>query len=145
MDSIIIPIFVCFLLPVAIIYIVFSTRRNEINKKTEIVLKAIENGQQVDPDLFREPSKTKSMTVKQSLLGKLTAACVTAALGIALLAFGLTIGNKDLWTIVSLVGIVLLAVGVALFIVFFVGKKMLAKEIEAEESVAEASNPVKGQ
>ena len=31
-------------------------------------------------------------------------------------------------------GCILLAIGVALFIVYFVGKKMLSKEIEAEEN-----------
>ena len=30
-------------------------------------------------------------------------------------------------------GAVMLAIGIALFIVYFVGKKMLAKEIDAEE------------
>ena len=35
--------------------------------------------------------------------------------------------------IMAVPGGVLLAIGIALFIVYFVGKKMLAKEIEAEE------------
>jgi len=34
-------------------------------------------------------------------------------------------------------GFILLAVGIGLFISFFVGKKMLAKEIEAEEKAME--------
>ena len=41
--------------------------------------------------------------------------------------------NDDAIIITTMLGGILLAVGVALFIVYFSGKKMLAKEIAAEE------------
>ena len=42
--------------------------------------------------------------------------------------------TEEVLIIVYLLGIILLAMGIAFFINYFVGKKMLAKEIEAEES-----------
>lgn len=132
-----VPIFVCFFLPVAIVFLVMWTRRNETNKKTEIILKAIEAGQQVNPDLFKDNSKPQ--TVKQSLFGKLTGACVTSMLGVVLASIGIFMCATESWNIsespapmLAIAGGVLLAVGIALFISYFVGKKMFAKEIESE-------------
>ena len=53
---------------------------------------------------------------------------------------GILICNATSWSfedgpmcLLAPVGGILLAIGMALFIVYFVGKRMLAKEIEAEE------------
>jgi hypothetical protein len=70
----------------------------------------------------------------------LTGACVTGLLGVAVLSVAIYMGctldwskNDDVIIMTTLLGGILLAVGVALFIVYFSGKKMLAKEIAAEE------------
>lgn len=145
MESILVPIFVCVVLPVSIVFLTMWGRRNEINKKTEIALKAIESGQQISSDLFRD-STNAPKTVKQSLLGKLTGACVTFALGTVLLAFGIIECSQTSWILtespamlLAISGAVLIAVGFALFFVFVVGKKMLAREIAAEEAHATKS------
>ncbi|MCR5547411.1 MAG: hypothetical protein K6F25_01505, partial [Bacteroidales bacterium] len=74
---------------------------------------------------------------KEKLLGRLTGACVTSMLGIVFLVGGIGFGWKlNLGALPSLplLGGILLAVGIALFVVFFVSRKMLAREIEAEEN-----------
>ena len=129
----ILPIFLCVVLPGVIVWLVMRTRQNETNKKTEIMLKAIEAGVPVDMTQFNAPKKD-AKTVRQQLLDKLTGACITSAMGIAFLVLAAldNLSGVNIWIahMLPVAGGVLLAVGIGLFISFFVGKKMLAKEME---------------
>jgi hypothetical protein len=145
MEDIIVPIFICVVLPVAIVWLVARTKQNETNRKAEIMLKAIESGAQVDMNQFSSPDKRKSpKTLKQELLDKLTGACITTFMGVAFLIWafvgyfnpGFTEG-RFFNHMAPVAGGVLFAIGIGLFISYFVGKKMLAKEIEAEEKKLE--------
>ncbi len=133
------PIFVCVVLPVAVVWIISSAKKHEMDRKTDVMLKAIENGQQVDPEMFKQVKEARS--TKRALLEKLNGALVCFFIGLALLAvrlFGIdwTDGFVDAGRFGrgSLTGaFILIAVGIALFISYLVGKKMLADEIRKEE------------
>ena len=43
---------ICVVLPIAIVWLINRRRTNETNKKTEIILKAIDAGVEVDPGLL---------------------------------------------------------------------------------------------
>ena len=58
MRDIIVPIGICVVLPVMLVWLVTRVRRNEIDKKTEVMLKAIESGATIDSDLFKEAPKS---------------------------------------------------------------------------------------
>lgn len=139
MRDIIVPIGICVVLPVMLVWLVTRVRRNEIDKKTEIMLKAIESGATIDSDLFKEAPKKRKST-KERLLNRLICGCAASIIGAALTALGIipwmTLGN-DTFAPILIFGGISLAVGIALFIGFFVGRKMLAKEIEAEEKSLE--------
>ena len=145
MVNVLIPLFVCVVLPIVIVWLVVSSRKHEMDRKTEIMLKAIESGTQIDPEFFKPKAKVNPKGgLKQDLLDKLTGACITAFMGIAFLAFGiagtyLPTLSRGLWFMQAspLAGAILLAVGIGLFISYFTGKRMLAKEIEAEEKELE--------
>ena len=135
-EDILIPICICCVLPIMIVWLVQRAKQNEANRKAEIMLKAIEAGVPVDMEQFNARKKTPG-TIKKDLLDKLTGACITTLMGVAFIAYSI-IGScipAWKWTVKlsPIAGGVLLAVGIALFITYFVGKKMLAKEIEAEE------------
>ena len=127
-----IPLGVCVILPIMIVWIVSRTRQKEVDRKAEIMLKALEAGVEINPDFFKN-KKDDRMKIKSDLLDKLSGACITSLMGVAFLVlhfFGFVHG----WaSYLPLAGVVLLAVGIGLFISYFVGKKFLAKEIEAEE------------
>lgn len=136
-----VPVFVCVVLPIVIVWLVARTRQNEANRKAEIMLKAIEAGVPVDMSQFEPAKKKSAKSIKQELLDKLNGAIITGLMGIGFLVLGIlraidpqfglnTFLNK--WWLPA--GGVLLAVGIGLFISYYVGKKMLAKEIEAEEN-----------
>ena len=136
-----VPVFVCVVLPIVIVWLVARTRQNEANRKAEIMLKAIEAGVPVDMSQFEPEKKKGSKSIKQELLDKLNGACITGLMGIGFLTlgilrvvitdFGRNMFINKFWLPA---GAVLLAVGIGLFISYFAGKKMLAKEIEAEEN-----------
>ena len=132
LTEILVPIFVCVILPVAIVSIVGRTKQNEINRKSEIMIKAIENGQSIDPEIFK--STRKKSSIKQDLLDKLNGACITTLMGAAfLLLYIFKVTTFGFASFLPYAGGAMLAVGIGLFISYFAGKKMLAKEIEAEE------------
>lgn len=130
---ILLPISICVILPVLIVFIIGRVRQNETNRRADIVLKAIENGQSIDPELFKSPKAKTS--IKRDLLEKLNGACITTLMGLAFLLLFLfrdqTGFGFDLY--LPYAAAALLAAGIGLFISFFAGKKMLAKEMEAEE------------
>ena len=124
-----VPICICVVLPVLIVWLVGRVKQNETNRRTEIMLKALDNSEKIDEDFIKSLRGENSL--KKKLLNRLTGACVTSLIGFAFLLYFILIGDAD--SQVVLAGVILLAVGIALFIVYFVGKKMMAKEIEAEE------------
>lgn len=144
--DILLPLGVCVVLPVMIVWLVMRTRQNETNKKTEIMLKAIESGATVDTEFFKSQQEGQK-TIKERLLGRLTGASIMTLLGVALLVIAVVFGNSyapDGWNfsdspapVFAVIGGILLAIGLALFAVFFAGKKMLAKEMEAEAKALE--------
>lgn len=136
--SFVLPIFVCVVLPIVIVWIVTRAKKNETDRKAEIMLKAIEAGTPIDPEYFKPKEHTKS--IKKDLIEKLNGACITALMGVTFLTLGIIRafnpsfgGNMFMnqWWLPA--GGILLAVGIGLFVSYFAGKKLLAKEIEAEE------------
>ena len=131
-----VPIFICVVLPVAIVWIVSYYRRLAAEKKAEVMLKAIESGTPVDPDFFK-PEKKKAPSLKEKLLERLNGACVTSLMGVAFLVVHFFFPDHNFvgfGSFLPLAGAILLAIGIGLFVVYFASKKMLAKEIEAEEN-----------
>ncbi len=133
-----IPICICVVLPTLVIWLIGRVKQNETNRKAEIMLKALDNGAKIDSDFFKSQSESK--TIKERLLGRLTGACVTGVLGLALILVAVIPDWPGQWNfyespapMLVILGGILLAIGIALFIVYFTGKKLMAKEIVSEE------------
>ena len=132
--SIFVPIVICVVMPILIVWLVLRARKNETDRKAEIMLKALEAGVPIDPNLLATKPMKKAKTIKQDLLERLTGASVTSALGVAMILISNFTEYERAYDIpLVLAGGILVAIGIALFIAYFVGKKLLAKEIEAEE------------
>lgn len=143
--STLVPIFVCVILPVTIVLIVSLVKRAEINRRAEVMIKAIENGTSIDPELLKPAKKEKSAA--ERLIDRLTGALVTGFMGIAFLVIGGVHCYRtpdwdfgDLPALLLLVGAILLAVGIANYIAYQTGKKILAKEGEIEEKQKEVNS-----
>ena len=131
-----IPIGIVVVLPIVIISLVMRNQRHEVDKKTELLMKAVENGATLDPAFFQQANSRRKRTVKDKLMGWLLAACITTGIGVMIaavmtLALSLT-GEfqKDADNVLFLIfPAVLIAVGIAFFIVRAVGKRTWAKEL----------------
>lgn len=136
--TVVLPVCICVVLPVLIVWIVSTVRKKEVDRKAEIMLKAIEAGVPIDPEVFQQPRK-RARTIKEDLMERLTGACVTSFMGIAFLVSGVVFYGSSVRFFVFepsyliVTGCILLAIGIALFLVYCTGKKLLAKEIEVEE------------
>lgn len=134
MDNFFLLIGICVVLPIIVVTLNNRTSQNETNKKTEVILKAIESGVTIDPEYFKPQLRERSL--KEKLLGRLTGACVVSAIGLAICiataVIGYVGGSVYIMELI-IVGAVALAIGIALFISYFVGRQMLADEIKAEE------------
>ena len=137
MEDMLFVIGICVVLPIVVVWLNTRKAQNETNKRTEVLLKAIDSGANIDTELFRNQF-TPAKTIKEKLLDRLTAACIVSAVGLAICIALLILAYNgglasDLANFILISGGIILAVGISLFVVYFVGKRMLASEIETEE------------
>jgi len=136
---ILVPIACGCVLPIMIVWFSVREKMNETNQRTQIMLAAIEKNPEMDIEELMAKISPKKKLLKEKLLSKLQAGNITTFLGIGFLICaiyadymgGMT--PKDL-RMLYLAGAILLGVGIAILISYFVGKKMLAKEMEAEQA-----------
>lgn len=129
-----IPIGIGVVLPIMIVWLNVKGKNHQIDKKTEIILKAIENGQEVDPELFSEPNDEKFGATKKMLVNRLQTGVIFSLLGLVFILcsfFDLTMIPNNFQV---LLGGIILALGAGFLVAFFVGRKMLAAEMREEEN-----------
>ena len=136
--DVMVPIGICVILPVSIVMLYLRARKHETNKRTEILLAAIEKNAEIDVEDFLAKLAPPKKSIKQMLLTKLMWGSIITAIGAG--AMGYTIyadvmGEMRVGILQNcyLFSAPILLVGVAILIVFFVSKKILAKELQAEE------------
>ena len=129
--EILIPIGVAVVLPVAIVAIVFKSALASDRNRKEIVLAALEKNPNLDVEDLVKRMKKSNKLIKEKLLARLERGCLCCLMGVAfvLLYFFLSVQNEFL----IITGAALIAVGIAFLVSYFVGRCMLAKEMEAEQ------------
>lgn len=130
--QILVPIGVAVVLPIAIVAIVFrSALASERNRK-EIVLAVLEKNPDIDVEQLMKNLKKSEKLIKEKLLARLERGCLCCLMGVAfmLLYFFLGVQGEDL---IVVVGAALIAIGIAFLVSYFVGRRMLAQEMEAEQ------------
>ena len=133
---ILVPIACGCILPIMIVWFTIRNEMNETNNRTQIVLAAIEKSPDMDIEELMKKISPKKKLLKEKLLSKLLWGSLTTLLGIGLIGCHFYVGiTTDSTTPCGFFGIILLAVGIALLVNYAFGKKMLAKEIEAEEQM----------
>ena len=134
------PIILCgCVLPITFIWMETRRKMNETNARTQIVTAALEKNPDMDVEELLKKISPKKKLLKEKLLTKLLWGFITSLLGIGLIVLGIYMKSSGLGIDVDVqtalcFGLILLAIGAAFIINYGVGRKMLAKEIEAEES-----------
>lgn len=132
LEDILVPIFICVVLPVSIVLIVFMTRRNSDNKRAEILIKAIETGSDINADklaeALRKPMK-QPKSAREILNMRLLRGCLGAFIGLALCTVSIVSlcngsdMSSDNVSIPFMFGGLSLAIGLSYIVVYFVTRK----------------------
>lgn len=125
-------------LPIMAIWLIIRRKMNETNKRTQIILAAIEKNPDMDVEELMKKLSPKQKLLKEKLLTKLLWGTLTTLLGLGFIGLGVWGGYiGDNWSEDTMenigIGLILLAIGIAFLVNFWLGKKLLASEIEAEE------------
>ena len=134
----IVPIGICVVLPIIIVWIIIQNKKNNTNRRTEIILAALET----NPDIGNMEEILKKMTppqptfrekMLQKLHRELIWGCIMTLTGIGVLVI-ITLTAKDMATGditgFGFIGSCGLSVGISLLIAYFAGKKTLNKEVK---------------
>ncbi len=136
--GIIVPIACGCVLPIMIVWFIIRKKMNETNQRTQIILAAIEKNQNLDIEELTGKISPKKRLLKEKQIAKLTWSSLAAMLGLVFIGMAMWLGyvggsDPDDITTAAFIGTILLAVSISLTISYRMGKKMLAKEMEAEE------------
>lgn len=132
LQQILVPIFVCVVLPVLIVFIVFRAAMNSDNKRAEILIKAIEQNGDVDADRLAKALEKPRKSPREVLNLRLLRGCIFSLVGLFLIAVGLvsfaagTEFGADPVTVPMLFGGASMAIGISYLIVYFVTRGQVA-------------------
>lgn len=129
--QLLVPIGVAVVLPITIVAIVFKSALASERNRKEIILAALEKNPNLDvEDLVKRMKKSEKL-IKEKLLARLERGCACCLMGVAfvLLYFFLSVQKENF----IIAGTVLIAIGIAFLVGYFVGRRMLEEEILAEE------------
>ncbi len=130
--SLFIPIGVCVVVPIAIVWIVFKTIMNKDNRRTEVLIEAIRSNNNIDTDKLAEAMTKSNRTPKEILNLRLLRGCMFSLSGIALLICSLIFNLNGIFILeidpFLIIGSALLAIGISYMIVYFVTGKTIDAE-----------------
>ncbi|MGM9748098.1 MAG: DUF6249 domain-containing protein [Candidatus Cryptobacteroides sp.] len=143
--DILIPIGLCVVLPILVVWIAMRFQSHKVDKTYELLVKMLENGQEVDPELLAKKSSNPSeKSIKMKLLQKLQVAGVFSLLGITLIILSVTGVMRDNagvgFPVFLLCGIIFASIGLGNLLSWYVGSRTLKKEMEAELEKARLEN-----
>ena len=125
-------------LPVIIVALVTRAKTNATNKRAEIALAAIEKNSDVNLEEFFKKMNPPQRSIKERLLDKLLWGCIFTLFGagiyVAILVYHMNVEDFDrnMFIGLSFIAVPSLGVGLAFLINYYVGRKVLKEEIEAE-------------
>lgn len=131
LEDILVSLGVVVALPVLIVSIIFRSVMAADRNRKEIILAALEKNPNLNvEDLVKRMKKSEKL-IKEKLLAKLQRGCLCCLMGVALvlLYFFPSVQNEFL----IIAGTALIAIGIAFLVGYFVGRRMLAQEMEAEQ------------
>ena len=130
-------------LPVLIAKFVYRHKKNATNKRAQIILTALEKNEGSLPEELIKSINEPQKSIKERLLGKLLwgILCSLAGLGLVIAAVVeyCTEAREYLDTDCIAIGLIVLAAGAAFLVYYFIGKRSLQAEIEAEERKAKSN------
>ena len=144
MEDVLTAFGICVIMPVLIVWLAMRAKTNKDNAQKEILIAALEKNPDLDISEFvKVQPRNKNTLIKERLLRKLVVGLICSLVGVGILVVMIIkiVSNQSGITYYNtgplIAGSCILCVGIAFIIAFFVGKRFLAKEIEAESASKE--------
>lgn len=122
-----IPLGVCVILPIGIVWIIFASIMNRDNKNAEIMIKALENNSPLDAETLMKSLAKKDKTSSSLWQLRLLRGCIFTLIGIATAAFAIVMAScmpeENVQYPFLLISLLSFAIGVSYIIVYFVTRK----------------------
>lgn len=88
MNDIILPLCICVVLPIAVVLITSLTKINADNKRSQVIIKAIDANKDIDADKLAESLKNTQKTPREILNRRLQRGTMYSIIGVMLLIVG---------------------------------------------------------
>ena len=129
--QVLVPIAVSCIMPIAVVALIAWTIAKKSEHKMNVMIKAIENGAEIDQSVLMG-LKSKANSTRKELVSRLGSGVMLTLMGLMFVlsaAFGLS--SFPSWGYYP--GFPLLAAGIGLLVSFFYGRKYLKSQIETED------------
>lgn len=130
--AIVVPVSVCVVLPIALVWIVYRSITNKTNRECEVIMEAIRNNPNIDTEKLLEAFKRKEPSAWQYLNRKLLRGSIFTLLGITFaLVASLEAGPQEemgCWVACGVLG----SVGIGFLLSYLFGYKHI-NEIIADQ------------
>ena len=129
-----IPIGICVVLPIMIVWLVSRISINKDNRRTETLIEAIKNNANIDADKLIEDLKKDKPTPWQELRKYLRVGSILTLTGIGLGAASFTMNDAtDEYMLIIVASIICLAIGIGNLITFAFNRTTIDKECEVRD------------
>ena len=129
--SLLIPIGICVVLPIMLVWIYFRSVNNSTNRRTEVLIKAIENNANIDAEKIAEALGKDSRSAEEMQLQRLLRGCIFTLIGVMSVVISQIVPQVRLQVMFIIAGLSF-AIGAGYLIVYFVARRSSAKT-EKEE------------
>lgn len=140
MEDILVPIFICAIMPISIVLIVMLAKMNTDKQRTRIIIKAIEANSNIDADKLAESLRKPQRTPREILNLRLLRGCIFTLIGIGLCLCGLLSHSggaefgEDSVLLPFMMGFASFSVGLSYLIVYFVTSKDIKTENDSRKN-----------
>lgn len=132
--NVLVPIFICAVMPIAIVFIIYLALINGDNKRAQVLIKAIEAQNGIDADKLAEALKKPKKSEREVLNHRLLRGCIFSLIGLVFIITGAVNlamtgpSGNDFFTILIMFGGVLAAIGISYLIVYRKTRKQIAAQ-----------------
>ena len=121
--GIVIPVSICVILPIIIVWIVFNFLNNRTNRQSDIILEVIKNNPNIDTEKLLQSLKKTELTPLDYVNRKLLRGCIFTLLGITFALISALVPENDevlgCWVACGVFG----SVGIGFLISYWFGYK----------------------
>ena len=125
MQQILVPIFVCCVMPVAIVFIIFFYKMNADRHRSEIIIKSIESNNSIDVDKLTESLGKRIRNPLEILNLRLLRGCIFTLVGAVCIVLSILYNQDegDSGFGSMMMGFVSLAIGISYLLVYFLTRR----------------------